>query len=134
MEKIFSYTRKDFKIRWYSGRGAGGQHRNKHQNCCEITHLESGMSERGTANKSRVANQRDAFRKLASRVVKWKLLDLERKKETNDEVIRNYNECRNEVHDKASGIKIPYDALDKKFDTIVTGRIYAKNVEKMLEK
>lgn len=32
----------DFKIEWYSGTGAGGQHRNKHQNSCRITHLPTG--------------------------------------------------------------------------------------------
>jgi len=44
MEDIH-YTKKDFKIDWYSGSGAGGQHRNKHQNCCRIIHIESGFSE-----------------------------------------------------------------------------------------
>ncbi len=31
------------KVEWYSGTGAGGQHRNKHQNSCRITHLPSGV-------------------------------------------------------------------------------------------
>ena len=31
----------DINIEWYSGTGAGGQHRNKHQNSCRITHLPS---------------------------------------------------------------------------------------------
>ena len=30
------------RIEWYSGTGAGGQHRNKHQNSCRITHIPSG--------------------------------------------------------------------------------------------
>lgn len=32
----------DLLIEWYSGTGAGGQHRNKHQNSCRITHLPTG--------------------------------------------------------------------------------------------
>ena len=32
----------DLRIEWYSGTGAGGQHRNKHQNSCRITHIPSG--------------------------------------------------------------------------------------------
>lgn len=38
-----TYTDSDFKIEWYSGTGAGGQHRNKHQNSCRITHLATGQ-------------------------------------------------------------------------------------------
>lgn len=34
----------DLKIEWYSGTGAGGQHRNKHQNSCRITHLPTGIT------------------------------------------------------------------------------------------
>jgi len=107
MEDIH-YTKKDFKIDWYSGSGAGGQHRNKHQNCCRITHLESGFSENGTEHRSRVSNQRIAFQRLAKKVIPWALKQQEQKKETNSTVIRNYNEPRNEVHDKASGLKKPY--------------------------
>lgn len=33
---------KDLRIEWYSGTGAGGQHRNKHQNSARVTHLPSG--------------------------------------------------------------------------------------------
>jgi peptide chain release factor 1 len=33
----------DLKIEWYSGTGAGGQYRNKHQNSCRITHLPTGI-------------------------------------------------------------------------------------------
>jgi peptide chain release factor 1 len=35
--------KKDLKIEWYSGTGAGGQYRNKHQNSCRITHLPTGI-------------------------------------------------------------------------------------------
>lgn len=33
----------ELKVEWYSGTGAGGQHRNKHQNSCRITHIPSGV-------------------------------------------------------------------------------------------
>jgi peptide chain release factor 1 len=33
----------DLKIEWYSGTGSGGQHRNKHQNSCRITHIPTGL-------------------------------------------------------------------------------------------
>lgn len=39
----FNITDADLRIEWYSGTGAGGQHRNKHQNSCRITHIPSGV-------------------------------------------------------------------------------------------
>ena len=33
----------ELKIEWYSGTGAGGQHRNKHQNSARVTHVPSGI-------------------------------------------------------------------------------------------
>jgi len=33
----------DLKIEWYSGTGAGGQHRNKHQNSARVTHIPTGI-------------------------------------------------------------------------------------------
>lgn len=61
---LFSLTKKDFKVTWYSGKGAGGQHRNKHQNCCRIYHEPSKAMGRGTESKSRQQNQKMAFKRL----------------------------------------------------------------------
>ena len=107
MEDIH-YTKKDFRIEWYSGSGAGGQHRNKHQNCCRITHIESAITERGTESKSRIDNQRTAFTRLSKRVAAWAIARDAENIKINTSIIRNYNESRNEVHDKASGLKLPY--------------------------
>lgn len=41
--KSIQFNEKDFVIEWYSGTGAGGQHRNKHQNSARITHLATGI-------------------------------------------------------------------------------------------
>jgi len=60
-EKILSITKKDFDIQFFSGTGAGGQHRNKHQNCVRMKHRESGVTATGQSNRSREANLREAF-------------------------------------------------------------------------
>ena len=41
-QKRIEYNDRDFRIEWYSGSGAGGQHRNKTQNCCRLIHIPSG--------------------------------------------------------------------------------------------
>ena len=71
-ELLFAVTRKDFKISYFSGSGAGGQHRNKHRNCIRIHHVESGAITTGQSNRSRVANQREAMRGLVKHA-KFKL-------------------------------------------------------------
>ena len=35
-ELLFHAERKDFRIDYFSGTGAGGQYRNKHQNCVRL--------------------------------------------------------------------------------------------------
>ena len=61
---LFSITKKDFKIDYFSGTGAGGQYRNKHQNCVRIHHAESGVISTGQSNRERQANTREAFNAL----------------------------------------------------------------------
>ena len=104
-------TKKDFKIEWFSGTGAGGQYRNKHQNCCRITHLKTGIQAIAT-DRERISNQRNAFQALAKRLLAhFKKIESETGYNINTGVIRNYNESRNEVHDKASGLKLSYKSI-----------------------
>lgn len=116
MEEIH-LTKKDFKLEWFSGQGAGGQHRNKHQNCCRITHIESGITVNGTESRSRIENQRVAFNKLAKLVINWYKAHNDEDRDISNEVIRSYHAVRNEVHDKASGLKQPYK------DVVIGGNI-----------
>jgi protein subunit release factor A len=60
----YCYTRKDFTLDWYSGSGAGGQHRNKHQNCLRLTHIPSGITVTAADGRDRPANLRRAFDRL----------------------------------------------------------------------
>lgn len=61
---LFSVTKKDLKIEWFSGTGAGGQYRNKHQNCVRVHHSESGALVTGQSNRNRESNIREAFSNL----------------------------------------------------------------------
>ena len=60
-ELLFSITRRDLKINYFSGTGGGGQHRNKHQNCVRLQHPDSGVLVTGQSNKERRSNLREAF-------------------------------------------------------------------------
>jgi peptide chain release factor 1 len=59
---------KYFKIEWFSGTGAGGQFRNKHQNSCRVIHIPTGISE------SRQSRSRDSNRISAMAAVKKTLI------------------------------------------------------------
>ncbi|MCZ7860627.1 hypothetical protein O9X98_04340 [Agrobacterium salinitolerans] len=53
----------DFRVEWFSGSGAGGQHRNKHQNCARLFHVPTGLKQE-RQGRSRDANYRDAMAAL----------------------------------------------------------------------
>ena len=102
------FTRKDFRVEWFSGTGAGGQHRNKHQNCCRITHIETGLRAQGTESRERAPNQRRAFMRLSRLVIAHYAAEDGPGCQRNDTVIRTYHAVRNEVRDKASGLRREY--------------------------
>lgn len=101
-------TKKDFVIEWFSGTGKGGQHRNKHQNCCRIRHKDSGLKAQGTESRERAANQKKAFTRLAKLLLSHYCAPEEKERYKANTTIRNYHAVRNEVHDKASGLKQTY--------------------------
>ena len=100
-------TKKDFRVEWFSGTGGGGQYRNKHQNCCRIIHIETGLKAQGSSYRERPSNQKEAFNKLARLVISYYAAPKALRR-TFAPTIRNYHEVRNEVHDKASGLKQSY--------------------------
>ena len=59
--------REDISARWFSGTGAGGQHRNKHQNSVELVHLPTGLK-RAAQTRSRDTSMRAAWEALAAAV------------------------------------------------------------------
>jgi peptide chain release factor 1 len=58
----------DLIIEWYSGTGAGGQHRNKHQNSCRIKHIPSGIIVK-SETRSRNNSLNNAKKELEERYI-----------------------------------------------------------------
>ena len=63
-ELLFSVTKDDLDVDWFSGTGCGGQYRNKHQNCCRIRHKDSGVIATGQSQRDRVSNLKEAMENL----------------------------------------------------------------------
>jgi peptide chain release factor 1 len=86
----------DLKIEWYSGTGAGGQYRNKHQNSCRITHIPSGIIAKAEC-RSRQNSLDSAMAEIQQRV------DSESKRSYNNNVA---SKRRNQVGSGMRGDKI----------------------------
>lgn len=97
------FTEDQFKFEWFSGTGKGGQHRNKHQNCCRCIHLPTGISANGTASRSREDNKKMAYETCLARIQAHFHQDKERYL-AGTERIRTYHEADNRVVDHASGL------------------------------
>ena len=63
-EKLFSVTKKDLVFEYFSGTGAGGQHKNKCQNSCRCKHPESGAVGLCQEHRSKEQNTKTAFRRM----------------------------------------------------------------------
>lgn len=63
-EHLFSITKKDFDFDYFSGKGAGGQHRNRHKNCVRMLHRESGARAVGQSHREKNSNIREAFKNI----------------------------------------------------------------------
>jgi peptide chain release factor 1 len=57
----------DIRTEWFSGTGAGGQHRNKHQNSCRLVHEPTGVMVTSQCRK-RTQSYSTALDELTQRV------------------------------------------------------------------
>ena len=119
-----SWTKKDFKVDWFSGTGAGEQHRNKHQNCVRITHIESGITVTGQNHRERSRNFREAFTILAKKVVEWHYGEDDKERFNGTDIIRTYNEPDNRVIDHRTKLKFAYKNFN--LEDII-GEVLAEN-------
>ena len=116
-------TEDQFRYEWFSGTGKGGQHRNKHQNCCRCIHEPTGITANGTNSRSREDNKRQAYITCLSRVQAHFHTDTERY-QAGTERIRTYHECDNRVLDHASGFTDTYtNVIEKNYiDEMIAAR------------
>lgn len=119
----------DFEIQWFSGTGKGGQHRNKHQNCCRVIHTPTGITAVGQRSRSREDNLRDAMGVCRARVQAHFHQDTQRYRAT-DERVRTYHEPDNRVTDHASGETKTYTEVMEKngIEDLISARLSAKRV------
>jgi len=96
-----------FRFEWFSGTGKGGQHRNKHQNCCRCIHIPTGIKANGTNSRSREDNKRNSLAVCKARIFDAFSTDTERNR-AGSERIRTYHEPDNRVIDHKSGLLDSY--------------------------
>lgn len=136
MERIerYCYTRKDFRIEWFSGTGPGGQNRNKTQNCVRVTHIPSGLKTSASRHRSRKQNFSDAFQSLGKMLEAWIIAQINKEnpgRVKSEEVIRTYHFADNRVVDHLSRHHTSASNLDGDFAEHIEARRNAIIEEKM---
>ena len=61
---ILSVTKKDIDISFFSGKGPGGQNRNRNMCCCRMYHRDSGAKATGQDSKNKPINMKNCFIRL----------------------------------------------------------------------
>ena len=124
-ELVFSLTKKDFKLEWFSGTGPGGQNRNKVQACCRITHIETGITAQSSRHRERLKNLHDAFHTLAERLRPWleaKALGDRPVYNPTTDTIRTYHLADNRVKDMESGFEQSWSEVRKDLSPMMEAR------------
>ena len=117
-ELLFSVTKKDLEITYYSGTGAGGQHRNRHMNSVRIQHPESGTLVTCGDHKSKERNTRQAFKQLTEhkKFKKWHKIKTAEMMKTVEDKIAEKVKIEKKVSEqmKEENLKVEYYDPDKK--------------------
>jgi protein subunit release factor A len=112
-EKMLKVTKKDLRIDFFRASGKGGQHRNKTDTACRITHLPTGISAETTDSRSQADNKSRAWMKLITRLIAhYKAETRAEARRTNTgwaEKIRTYHQPRGVVKDHRTGVEQDYD-------------------------
>ena len=112
-DKIIGTTKKDVRIQFFRASGAGGQHRNKADTACRITHIATGTTAEASDSRSQADNKAKAWLKLVERLIahykKEMRQDARRMSCGWSEKIRTYHEPRGVVKDHRTGVTHGYE-------------------------
>jgi len=114
-QPVLSVTKKDLDITFYSGTGAGGQHRNKHQNCVRIKHSDSNVIVTASDSRSKDTNLKMAFTRLIEhkQFKSWMRIETARRlgelEEIEQDAPIHLNEDDLKIEKKVNGKWVPYD-------------------------
>lgn len=120
MQRRVEFNDRDFRVEWYSGSGAGGQHRNKHQNSCRITHVPSGViiTAQTRSRQSSLQQAKDEILRRLNEFQSRQVLDImaaDRKQQVGTgeraDKIRTYRFQDNIVKDHRTERQAPADAV-----------------------
>ena len=111
---LFSITKKDLNISYFSGKGAGGQNRNRHMNCVRLSHPESGATATGQRHKEKRKNVSDALRSLVknAKFKIWhnnKVAEIQSLRSIDDIVDEMMHEDNLKIEKLVDGKWVPYD-------------------------
>lgn len=126
--------KKDLEYAWFSGTGAGGQHRNKHMNCLRLKHVPSNIQVTAQNHRDRLSNERDALEKLTARVKSFYHPEVQKERFRAKETIRSYREPDNIVKDHASGEVFSYKDIVLNADPNVVEEMVIARRNAVLEK
>lgn len=108
-----SIPKTDLKIEYMRGSGPGGQHRNKTESACRVTHVPSGISAYADERQQKTS-LRKAMKELESRIAEAKSdVKAQEKKARRDKAIqpkkyiRTYDFKRGVVKDHRTGKEAP---------------------------
>lgn len=106
-ELLFSVTKNDFEVTFFSGKGAGGQYRNRHKNCVRIKHIATGVIATGQSERSLESNKKEAFHSMINnkKFKTWlkietskSLISKEERRKVEEEIIKKVDEMMDEKY------------------------------------
>lgn len=126
-DKVWSASKKDFRVDTFKSGGPGGQHQNKTDSGVRITHIKTGLSAESREYREQYYNKREAFKKLANLLLEhFKSEWTQDRPEVSNEVVRTYNVVDNRVKDHASGLTQTYDEVEDDLSDMIIARHNAK--------